>query len=318
MKVLYISAHEPQILKHRATVIESYIRHMPCDLVECHNQDDVERHISDADVVLLRHCWDSLDFLNSLPVYIGRFYVDMWRRIPVDIVEPDAIIVAYRGLVEEYQPAWLNETLFWSPPCFDVQSYDLPRDIDIVFWGTVTGAYPFRMFVLETLRSMITRTVAVVDPYLTIYEISLAGNKYTLAIVRFISAVTTRTPNPDEIAYGYYGARLHRLLSRSKICVTGPPESGAAVGRYFENAACGVVTLSEIFTDNEELGFIDTENIFLTSEQLFIDDLESLLTNENAVNYMSTNARKLIQERHTPAIRGRQLYDFLCKETGKT
>ncbi len=85
------------------------------------------------------------------------------------------------------------------------------------------------------------------------------------------------------------------------------------LARYFENAACGCVSLTNDFSDREALGFEHGENIWLTTEEKFIGDLVYLLSQDDLLAKMSATARQLIAERHTVGMRANELYRFLLE-----
>lgn len=324
MKVLFLTRHEPAITAWKAQNSLARVRHLPCELVECYSANAVRKHITGADYVLLDlgyiHVpyWDQLTFLNQKSVPIGRFHVDLWHKREVgapstwreNTLRIDFRMVAYRELAEKHRPNWKGKT-FWSPHCVDLQSYDIPRDIDVLFWGACSNNYPFRTFAYNKLRSLIIGDPQRTDAFLTIYKIRIDNTTYRLGEVKF-------TPNPSvwshkvtkQVEMGYYGQRLFRLLSRSKITITGPAW-GVPVGKYFEHAACGCVTMSPDFTDREALGFNHRDNIWLTNKASFMEDLRYLLKDDANILKISTNAKELMRTRHTPSVRGRELGEFL-------
>lgn len=328
MKVLFATRTTPGVIAQKAQNALSRVRHLPCKLVECYSADDVRDHIKTADVILLdngyRHVpfWDQIVFVNNSSVYKGRFHVDMW--LPRETAAPegwdessiklDVRIIAYRELREKYRPEW--KSVFWSPHCISVQNYDIPRDIDVLFWGACTEQYPFRQYVSRKLGKRITGEGTRVDPFLIIYNIRVRGHEYKYGVVRFVPNPVNWKPPEEQKLYGYYGPRLFRLLSRTRICCTGSAW-GVPVGKYMEHAACGVVSLTNSFTDADALGFKHGENIWFTDQERFMEDLAFLLEAKGVVETLSKNAKTLVETLHTPAVRGRELYKFLCKATGK-
>jgi len=328
MKVLFVTRVPPEVIAWKAQNALPRVRHLPCELVECYSAEDVRNHIGTADVILLDNgyryvpFWDEITFINTASLYTGRFHVDMW--LPRESGTPatwnessisfNVRIIAYRKLQKEYRPGWQN--VFWSPHCIDAQHYDVLRDIDVLFWGACSPQYPFRQFVSQKLKECVVGNGVPIDPFLTMYDVVVARRKYKYGVVRFVSNPVDWQPPQVQTMYGYYGPRLFRLLSRARVCCTGPAW-GVPVGKYIEHAACGAVSLTTDFSDREALGFSHEENIWVTDKRHFMGDLTHLLERDNVVQAISRNARELVETRHTLAIRARELYKFLCKATGK-
>jgi len=296
-------------------------------MVECYSPADVRAHLKGAHVVLLDiprfiPFLKSLTFLNKAKVFKAIYYCDIWRPYELDeLIKPNVHLVPVRKLVERYRAEWLR-SMFWTPASMDVQEYDLPRDIDVLFWGTFSyptvGTYPFREFVRIWLKEHIVDKISQVDPHLAMYHVEIGGRKYVYALLKSVPGLHSRNPNKVQATYGYYGERLYRLVSRSKICCAGPKlKRGVPLGKYFENAACGAVSISREFTDREALGFEHKKNIWITGTKHFASGLTYLLEHDDVVREMSGNARELIRARHTRGIRARELYKFLSKKTGK-
>lgn len=324
MKVVFVTRHEPEITASKAQNSLARVRHLPCEMVECYSANAVKTHAANADFVLLdlgyMHVpyWQQITFLNKLPAQVGRFHVDLWHKQEAgapsnwheSTIKIDFRMVAYQTLTKKYRPNWADKT-FWSPHCIDIPDYNIPRDIDILFWGARSNKYPFRAAVYNKLKSVVVGNPKKADSFLTLFNVRLGGRIYKLGEVKF-------TPNPSIWRYsitkqtemGYYGQRLFRLLSRSKIAITGPAW-GVPVGKYVEHAACGCVTVSTDFTDRKELGFSHKNNIWLTDKKNFVKDLCYLLEDDAHVLKIATNARELVRTRHTPSVRGRELYEFL-------
>lgn len=326
MKVVFVTRHEPEITAWKAQNSLARVRHLPCEMVECYTAGAVARHAAKADVVLFdlgyMHVpyWSKLTFLNQLPNLKGRFHVDLWHPretgAPPNWTEStikfDFRLVAYRELTKKYRPHWAGKA-FWSPHCIDVHDYDIPRDIDILFWGACSGNYPFRAYAYKVLRKSIVGDPQKIDAFLTLYSVLLGGTKYRFGEVQFTPNPATWKFGPSrQLSTGYYGQRLFRLLSRSKIAVTGPAW-GVPVGKYFEHAACGCVTISPDFTDRKALGFRHKDNIWLTSKETFVEDLHYLLSDDAYIRKLSVNSGELIRARHTPEVRGRELHEFLTE-----
>jgi len=266
----------------------------------------------------------------------------------LEAVRVDFFLALHNEIMEEYCPQWLERT-FWCPPNVALPNFQLARDIDVLFWGTVgypsETTYPYREFLRRTLKSLVTRKIAQVDSFLTVYGIGIGGHEYTYVFVKSIPGMRVRGANEGQLTYGYYGAKLHRLLSRTRICCTGPHRQRVPVGKLFENAACGVVSMSIRFIDDTSLGFEHGETVWFTDSELpayprftstdikfpysaqavindnrhtFLEDLTYLLEHGDVTEEMSEGARGLVRERHTRQVRAQQLHEFLCKRMGKS
>lgn len=313
MKVLFVTSLSETEIPVAVRPIHM-IRHLPCEMVECYTLRDVKAHIGTADVVLLSgyKCIPyqrELKFIHKAQVLTGRVHTDLWNDfVRRDKANFDVRIVVCKELLLKYKPKWVGRA-HWSPLCIDVQQYQLPRDIDILFWGAVNSFYPFRQLVIRELKSRVVGKPTQVDPFLTIRNVSIGDQKYTYAHVR-----ADRARTEEQRMYAYFGFRLYRLLSRARVCCTGPARIRVPVGKYFEHAACSSVSLSPEFTDSTDLGFVHGETLWFTDGKHFIKDLRYLLENRQVTDRIGQQARDLIQRRHTPEIRAKQLYDFLQRK----
>ena len=316
MKVLFVtSLFETEIPV--AVLPINMIRYLPCELVQCYTLKDVRAHIGTADVVLLSgyKCipyQPELKFIHEASVLTGRIHTDLWNDfVRRDKENFDVRIVVCKELLLKYKPEWVDRA-HWSPLCIDVQRYRLPRDIDILFWGAVNGSYPFRQLVVRELSSRTVGKPTQVDSFLTMRNVLIGDQKYTYAYIRADKADRARTEK--QRMYAYFGYKLYRLLSRARVCCTGPARNRVPVGKYVEHAACGSVSLSTEFTDSADLGFVHGETIWFTDGKHFIGDLQHLLENRQVTDCIGEQARDLIQRRHTPEIRAEQLYTFLLQK----
>lgn len=329
VKVLFVTAPGSLMTTGKAAWIRPMVRYLPCDLIECYSASDVRNHIGSADVVLLDNgprfvpYWKDLTFLNGSSAFIGYYPLDPWypRKLD-DLIRSDVYLVSSPKVVKRHVPQ-IKHRLFCLPPSIDVQDYYPPRDIDVLFWGAVNypseTSYPFRAFVTGKLKSSIVGKGKKVDPFLSIYDIDVAGCRYKYGFVKATPGMFSWSPNVKQLTYGYYGSRLYRLLSRARICVTGSKiDPGIPLGKFFENAVCGLLTMSNKFAEMGVLGFEHGRNIWITNKERFLDDLTYLLERPNLVEEMSKNAKELIRAKHTRTIRAQELYAFLCRETGKT
>ncbi len=286
------------------------VRAMPVDLIECYDIEGVYKHGEWADVILLPGetsswplFWNEIaNYVEGLSAFIVVFSTDSYKNIwPVgrDRITFDAIILsqytAYKERVHELDIDCKHA--FWSPCCIDVQDHDVDKDIDVLFWGNPgMPVYPFRNFIIRELTKY---------SYLeNIQEGQLIQNTLRL---NGRNDNYVRLPRHNS---KYWGIELYKLLSRSRICCTGSAFFHVPVARYFENAACGCITITNDFDDREALGFQHRKNIWITDEEKFITDLTFLLRNDDLVCEMSMNARQLIGERHTPKTRALELFNF--------
>lgn len=310
MKVLFVTSLSETEIPVAVRPIHM-IRHLPCELVECYTVKDVRAHISTADVVLLSgyKCIPyerELKFIHKASVLTGRVHTDLWSSfVQKDKEDFDVRIVVCKELLPKYKSEWVDRS-HWSPLCIDVKRYRLLRDIDILSWGAVNSFYPFRQLVVRELNRRTIGKPTQVDSFLTIRNVLIREQEYTYAHIRADRARTKK-----QRMYGYFGYRLYRLLSRARVCCTGPSRIRVPVGKYVEHAACGSVSLSPKFTDSSDLGFIHKETIWFTDSKRFIEDLQHLLENRQMTDCIGTQARDLIHRRHTPEIRAEQLYTFL-------
>lgn len=310
MKVLFVTSLSETEIPVAVRPIHM-IRYLPCEMVECYTLRDVKAHIGTADVVLLSgyKCIPyqrELGFIHKAQVLTGRVHTDLWNDfVQRDKTDFDVRIVVCKELLQKYKPEWTDRT-HWSPLCMNVQQYQLPRDIDILFWGAANGFYPFRQLVIHELKSRVVGKPIQVDPFLTIRNVFIGDREYTYAHIKADRARTEK-----QRMYAYFGYKLYRLLSRSRVCCTGPSKIRVPVGKYFEHAACGVVSLSPEFTDSTDLGFVHGETAWFTNGVHFIEDLRYLLENRQVTDRIGEQARDLIHNKHTPVIRARQLYEFL-------
>jgi len=285
------------------------VRRMPCVVHEC----------TDIQV--------AIELLNTVDVffYSGSRYIHgqayLFPEIPNHVLAIDYDGDPYRdinwGFKSWYNviitpvitPFWnykygkIHKEVFWSPGCCDVLHLEGERDIDLLFWGQVDG-YPFRTKIMDLLMAYRNKDRAGESKELgCLYHIPLnIGGR----IVKF-AQLNSREAFQNQI----WGEKFYELIRRAKICVTGSHVHRMALGRYFENAANGAITISNDFYDSEALGFIHGENIWLTTESKFIQDALLLLTDDNLRTKLQVNARRLISERHTVSIRAKELHNFL-------
>lgn len=300
MKVLYLNNlyTKPKDLGWCPIDIYKRLLRMPCE-VHIKTSADVEDLAKECQVVIMGYCnkgltyGSNLSFLNNLSTLKIQYHIDPWHKM-MAAAKLDYVITPCKSMFKRFEP------FFWSPVCTDLYTEAPVRDIDIVLWGNVTKRYPLRQFMANQLESLVVKGPDIKEGAY-FYTIKLGGKEYTYL----------RIPLNDY----FYSNHLYDLLARSRICVTGT-NSKAPHAKYFENAACGVVTITDEFTDMEDLGFKHGKNLWATTEETFLTDLQFLLENPNLVNKMSINSRKLIETKHTIDIRAQELYKFLTDITG--
>jgi len=300
--------------------------YMPCTLLRARTNQDIARYMSEADVIFLNSTSHTRWVAEDSPIYrvgvpVGRIFGDVWglpqlekyrnmkkfRSKTGTLVADhfrhyDYRVCTCQALFREFCPEYVD-TMFWSPHCVDVQNFDVPKDVDVLIWGAL-GTSADRRRVKNLLMKHVVAPGRQYDAARLIYKIALGGRKYTLVWLRSHGEV-------------YRGSKLYRMISRAKVCCTAPVHQ-APVGKYFENAACGSVTLTLKFTDREALGFEHGKNIWISSLGSYLKNLRFLLEHDALVKEMSRNAKELICTRHTPEIRGKELYEFFKRLTGKT
>lgn len=285
-----------------------------CEYVECHTLEEAREQTVDADVVYLENMLavafrEELHFLNELPLFVCASYCDIWRRPwwGNSAVRIDAHVGVYRDCAKRCFP-WYD-SFYWAPMRVHMEDYDVPRDIDMIFWGQWHDhSYNFRRFLVANYVEPWTKDMEpeMVSSGLYLYTIEVNGASYRFA----------RLSQHGD----FFGPKFYQLLSRCKIALSGPIHkkgSQCSAGKFFENAAYGAVGISTKFDDSEDLGFEHKRNIWFTNEECFLDDLVYLLDNPSVVEEIAKNGKDLIRARHTEEIRAKELYDFLCEKTGK-
>jgi len=313
MKVISISNSYPDnYMLFEPSYHFSRVREMGCELFECFDSQSVFEFGNSADVILLSAhddlwpaFWDEIsDYIKDLQTFVGIFSIDSYRNIWHRGRKPirfDALFPSMNAIYKEYMVmlGYDCRYAFFSTCCVDVQVSNNIKDIDILVWGNNgLPSYPFRNFVVRELtRYSISESV---KGELICNKLLLGSHEWSYA----------RLPYHN---LGYWGDSLYDLLGRSKISITGSGAINAPIAKYFQNAACGCVTITTDFSDRAELGFEHGKNIWITKEDSFIKDLAFLLENDDLVNEMAVNAGQLIADHHTVKIRSLQLEKFLEK-----
>jgi len=338
MRVLLVSEKLQEHMAYRIANFLPRFQYMPCTVLWAKTDKEVEHYIQNVDAVLLNRCCHTGWLSPNSPVYtapvpVARFYLDVWKikgivkkRLRRDPEYRTSYGTRYADFFREYDvrmspckelfrracPEWIS-SMFWSPHCIDVQNYNVEKDIDVLFWGNISKRYTIRNEMRHLLKGCTVSEGKRIDDLLTMYKIVLNGRKYKFAVLGYHK----RRP--------YHGGKLHKLISRAKICPTGPRTiDGVPIGKFFENAACGAISLTTDFTDREDLGFEHRKHLWITKLyrghklRRFLENLTYLLEHPDLTEEMSKNAKELIRTRHTPRVRGRELYEFLCKRTGKS
>lgn len=280
-----------------------------CEVIECNDFESIKRHAEGTDVFiaagtamlpLSREQQHELMALFSGKALIMNTSLDPWEsKQPYYSDMPWDFTTCFSK--EKWTELRPYET-HWLPNACDVRDYDCERDIDILVWGFVMYKYPFRMFIKDKLTPLLEGNGEKLDECLTTYPIRIGDKRYKYAIL--------------ERGAKYYSEELYKLISRTRICPTGPTGYRIPLGKYVENAACGAVTMTVDFSDREELGFRHKQNIWLTNEESFLGDLQYLLENPNIVDQMGCKAKELVRNKHTTTIRAQEFYRCLCQKKG--
>ncbi len=279
--------------------IHNRLLKMPCKVYMEHSKD-IEELSKECQIVIMNYGGKGINyrheitFLNNSNILKMQYHIDPWNAVAASPIRLDYVITPCKALFKRFNP------FFWSPACTNLYPEAAIRDIDIVLWGNINRHYPFRQFIIKQLDSLVVSGPVIKDKAYY-YIIKLGNREYTYVKVPLISY--------------FYSTRLYDLLARSKICVTGCGRN-APHAKYFENAACGGVTLTNSFTDMNDLGFEHGKNLWVTTETMFLTDLQFLLEDNILVNQLSINSRDLIANRHTIDIRAQELYKFFTEVTG--
>jgi hypothetical protein len=287
---------------------------MPVELRVCLSLEDLKSSIEQEDLpdvfFLESPTWidyaEHLRFLNDYDVPIAAFHADIWQKKLhwFDILDVDLHVGLCGSVVKMISDQFTDDNYLFLPHYMNPYLSQGDRDIDVLFWGWVGRQYPFRAFVLNALADLAIDCSIEVESKLYIQNISLRGKTYKYA--RLHARVM------DEL---WYGQKLYNLLRRARICPTGPVQvyqGRIAVGKYFENMACGALVITCPVDDADILGFKHKENIFFTCEECFEDDLAYLLTRPDMIERIGEAGMNLIAAKHTTTIRAQQLYIALA------
>jgi len=314
MKIVVLSNAFGEVESFKAIKHIRVIHKMPCEVVECYDLQTALDNISNADVILIGSAgelwptyWNNIaDIISQSSVPVGAFAVDSFRPVFWGDEKPiklDLIITSLKFLYEIYQAKNYSCPYFWMPPSVELYDSDVERDIDILVWGNNgLPSYGLRNYVINLLESMNVSKVEPIDEveYRTIRTGDIE-RRYALV------------PYRNTL---YWGENIRSVISRAKMCCTGSGGMNCVTGKYFENAACGTLTVSGWFTDMEDLGFRHGENIWITDKYNYHNSIDYLMHNLDYVAKMGLAAQKLIRERHTSEIRARELYTWLDKTIG--
>ena len=307
MKILLVSPPEISVgWQSMANAPYNAVRAMPCEVIECIHAKDANAIVNDVDVffydgIRYRHC-EGNQFVIPDHVLLAHYDGDPFRDANSSFTRwPDIMISCQKELYAENRTQYANIEMCWLPGSCNVGDFDCPKDIDVLFWGQIPG-YPFRTILHDKIMEYVTGEATIDDVGLYHYpaENDEVNFTYTILPARGLNR-------------GLWGDKFYNIISRSRICVTGSGMVHGALGRYFENAAYGALTVTNWFHDSSDLGFEHNRNIWITDEEKFIDDLFYLLRNPDVVDILRWNAWKLIAECHTVDIRASQLYKILYK-----
>lgn len=334
MRILFYTKFGREYRLYQATNRLRIVKQFPCDSIVCTSPNKAVRYIKAVDVILFDYMSYGVKFpknytsvFNDFPGLIGGFYGDVWtyrHHFPRDLRVDMHITSFFEPLVDK-----VPQLSFWHfvPACADVYKSSAARDIDILTWGAITTPYPFRMFCSGVLNNLVVGETSLPNAKgVDFYNIVINGKRYVYGQLSLDAAREN----------GYYTSKLFNLLARTKISCTGavfihPPLRGipkpvpwylgcygnVVVGKYFEHAAAGVVTITDEFSDMKYLGFQHQKNLWISNKGRFLNDLTYLLEHEDVCNNISKNARHLIKSRHTTAIRAREFYALLSDQLSR-
>lgn len=316
MKVVMIAECPPEIAANDPSRFFQRVSALDCDVIKCYDAESVYKHAEWADVILLTtegSSWPSFwsevaGYVDLLEKFVGVFHADSYKtiwqpgreQITIGAIFPSQYTAYQQHAYEhDYDDAF---HVLWSPCCVDVQDTGVEKDIDVLFWGNPgRTTYPFRNYMLQELVPYSFEEG--IEKPLIVSKLRLPPEQSDKH-----QSVYARLPYRNV---GFWGPPLYPLLERAKICLSGPAFCHVPIAQYFQNAACGVVSLTVDFGDREALGFEHGENIWITTEEKFIADLAFLLQHDDLVTEMSARARQLVADRHTVRKRADELETFL-------
>jgi len=314
MRVTYLGSKffaEDPIFKWNPGITFPLFKLMPVELTVVRSLDELKASLKNndpPDVFFLESptCIDFAEEINFITEYdslIVAYHADIWQTTHwFDLLDRIDLHVSGCKSVTRMinRDQFRDDNFFFCPHYISPHPSNKERDIDVLYWGWTGRQYRFRRYVRDTLHELLDCDMEYERPNLRRAKISIEDDLYDYA---FLDAKVM-----DKY---WYGPNLYGLLQRAKICPTGPVEvyqGRIAVGKYYENMACGAVVMSSPVDDAEELGFVHGETIWFTCEEKFYSDLDYLLTHPERIQQISQNAMKLIEGKHTPEIRAQQLY----------
>ena len=324
MRITYIGSEffaTDKIFKWSPGITFPLFKLMPVDLTVVRSLDELKESLKNdgpPDVFFLESpTWidfaEEINFITEYDSLIVAYHADIWQTTHwFDLLDRvDLHVGACKSVTRMInREHFRNDNFFFCPHYISPHPSDKPRDIDVLYWGWSGRQYRFRRYIRDKLHEYLDGDMQQEMPNLRRAKLVISDNIYEYA---YLDAKVM-----DEY---WYGPNLYGLLQRAKICPTGPVEvyqGRMAVGKYYENMACGAVVMSSPVDDADELGFVHGETIWFTCEEKFYTDLDYLLTHPEVIESISQNAMKLIAERHTPDIRARQLYTkIFCEKSSK-
>jgi len=145
--------------------------------------------------------------------------------------------------------------------------YKLPKNYDILIYGIISSAYPFRKRLFNILTKM---------------------KKTTQLRIRIIK-------KSENIKY----KDLAKLINRSWICISTPSKFDYLVKKYFEIAACNSVVAGNMPIQGKQIfgnNYIPLSNNM--SDQKIISILKSALKNKQNLKNMSKHMYSVIHNKH--------------------
>jgi hypothetical protein len=306
MKVLFvIPPQENTLWESMGNTPHAKVRAMPCQVVSCTYADEANKIIDDMDVFFYsgsRYAHSqSKSFQIPKHVLTVNYDGDPYRGLNWDFnAAIDLVITPVISTFWHYRGKDFDLPVYWSPGCCNLGDFDSQRDIDVLFWGRVIG-YPFRISAVEKILAHQMGEVTDEAGCVYHHQIQIGDCAFKFSSIEYKKAMRSNM----------WGAKLYAVIARAKICVTSAHIHQMALGRFYENAAYGSLSVTNFFPDSGDLGFKHGETIWFTTEEKLLDDLSSLLNNDELLSKLRWHSWKLIEKRHTVDIRAGQLYRTL-------
>lgn len=210
------------------------------------------------------------------------------RRYWMEKEKIDYFFPVYRQLFYEIFPEY-RQRMFWLPhhvPEHIFQDAGLPRTIDVLMSGAmIPRLYPLRCHMLNVLKGR-PGFVHLPHPGVTACHQAVVGKRYA------------------------------RMLGRAKVVLTCASRYNLPLLKYFETLAVKTLLLAPATKELEDLGFIDGKTFVAVDKSNFAEKVEYFLQNEKKARNIAENGYKLVQKKHTTAVRANELVQFIAKVVG--